>query len=61
MAEIEIVKYDSTAQHSMDKGYDQQIKTFDLCSEGGTTMPVPMDTKDGVTLAMVSHHKGWNL
>ena len=61
MAEIEIVKYDSTAQHSMDKGYDQQIKTYDMGSEAGTAMPVPLDSKDGVTLAMVSHHQGWSL
>eukprot|EP00092_Neocalanus_flemingeri_P001603 GFUD01001710.1.p1 GENE.GFUD01001710.1~~GFUD01001710.1.p1 ORF type:complete len:505 (-),score=129.89 GFUD01001710.1:141-1655(-) len=75
MAEIENVKFDSSAQQSINKSFEHQMKPYDLCptssqvlgkiaglvcSEAGT-VSLPLDTKDGVTLAMMSHQQGWSL
>ena len=60
MAEIEVVKFDSSAQHSVEKGSSKQMKTFDDQRDAGT-MGISMDTKSGVSLSMVTQHQGWSL
>ena len=61
MAEIEVAKFDSSAQQRVEEGSGQQMKSYGLSNVPGSLISMPLDSKTSVGVSMVPQHHAWSM